>query len=299
MDGPVTATVGWVELEPIVIETDRLAFPALAAGAGPVVVCWHGFPDHPAGFAPLAERLVAAGRRVVMPFLRGHHPDTAGAMTYADGLTLAADAAAVSAALAPEGVDMIGHDVGAGMVGRVLALWPDRVRSAVTMSVPPPATLGGLFADPAQLQRLFYMWLFQVPGVAEAVMAADRGLVDHLWATWSPGFDPGAHRRLVHELYGDPALVANSLRLYRANFDTALHDPALAPLAATSEAPATTPMLVLTGADDGCVAAEMFAGADRGLAPGSRVEVVPGAGHFLHLEQPDTVAGLVLEWFSR
>ena len=56
----------------ITIETDRLAFPALTAGDGPVVVCWHGFPDHPATFGPLAERLVAAGRRVVAPFLRGH-----------------------------------------------------------------------------------------------------------------------------------------------------------------------------------------------------------------------------------
>jgi hypothetical protein len=29
-----------MEFAEIVIETDRLAFPALAAGAGPVVVCW-------------------------------------------------------------------------------------------------------------------------------------------------------------------------------------------------------------------------------------------------------------------
>jgi pimeloyl-ACP methyl ester carboxylesterase len=27
------------------------------------------------------------------------------------------------------------------------------------------------------------------------------------------------------------------------------------------------------------------------------VELVPDAGHFIHLEQPDLVAGLVLEWF--
>jgi pimeloyl-ACP methyl ester carboxylesterase len=69
-----------VEFSEITIETDRLAFPALAAGDAPVVVCWHGFPDHPATFGPLAERLVAAGRRVVAPFLRGHHPATADAI---------------------------------------------------------------------------------------------------------------------------------------------------------------------------------------------------------------------------
>ncbi|MGH3763378.1 hypothetical protein [Actinophytocola sp.] len=39
---------------------------------------------------------MAAGRRVVAPFLRGHHPATADAMSYADGSTLAADAAAIA-----------------------------------------------------------------------------------------------------------------------------------------------------------------------------------------------------------
>jgi pimeloyl-ACP methyl ester carboxylesterase len=287
-----------VEFAEITIATDRLVFPALAAGDGPVVLCWHGFPDHPATFGPLAERLVAAGRRVVAPFLRGHHPATVDAMTYADGLTMASDAAAVAAALSGDGVDMIGHDIGAGMVGRVLAGWPHLVRRAVTMAVPPPATLGALFGDPEQLRRLFYVWLFQIPGVAETALTTDRRLIDYLWATWSPGLtDRGAHRARVHQLYGDPRLTANALRIYRANFDRTLHDPTLASLATRTEAPAPLPMLVLAGADDGCIPPAMFADAQRGLAAGSRVEVVPDAGHFMHLEQPDLVARLVLDWF--
>jgi pimeloyl-ACP methyl ester carboxylesterase len=112
-----------VEFSEITIETHRLAFPALVAGDGPVVPCWHGFPDHPATFDRLAERLVAAGRRVVAPFLRGHHPATVDAMAYADGLTLAADAAAIAGTLSADEVDMIGHDIGTGMVGRVAAVW--------------------------------------------------------------------------------------------------------------------------------------------------------------------------------
>ena len=44
------------------IDTDRLAFPAPTAGEGSIVLCWHGFPDHPARLGPLAEHLVAAGR---------------------------------------------------------------------------------------------------------------------------------------------------------------------------------------------------------------------------------------------
>lgn len=290
-----------MDFEKIVIETERLHFPALAAGDGPVVVCWHGFPDHPATFEPLAEHLVAAGRRVVAPFLRGHHLDTVDAMTYADGLTLAADAAAVAEALSPDGtgsVDMIGHDIGAGMVARVAAGWPERLRRGVTMAVPPPAILGAMLAEPAQQRRLFYMWLFQVQGLAERVLGANRDLVDFLWATWSPGLLPDEHRVRVHELYGDRGLAANALRIYRANFDTSLRDPSLAPLASRTEAQPSIPLLVLAGADDGCIPPDFFRDAERGLAPGSRVETISDAGHFMHRDRPDEVARLILQWLG-
>lgn len=56
-------------------------------------------------------------------------------------------------------------------------------------------------------------------------------------------------------------------------------------------------MLVLAGADDGCIPPALFADARSGLAAGSRVEIVPDAGHFMHIERPDHVARLALGWF--
>jgi pimeloyl-ACP methyl ester carboxylesterase len=282
-----------MNFEEIVIPTRRLDFPVLAAGEGPIVVCWHGFPDHPASFGPLAERLVAAGRRVVVPFLRGHHPSTFEQMPFADGLTLAADAAAVNAALSDEPVDVIGHDIGAGVAGRLAAVWPERVRRVVTMSVPPPAVLRRIFDDPAQQQRFFYLFMFQVPGVAERLL--NDTLIDYLWRTWSPGLDVPEY---VREMYAVPAVRANALKLYRANFDRSLHDPSLQELAQVSEKPATIPMLVLAGAEDGCVTPDNYADAATGLAAGSRVEIVAGAGHFLQLDRPDEVAALALDWLG-
>jgi pimeloyl-ACP methyl ester carboxylesterase len=287
-----------VDFEEIVVGTDRLDFPALAAGAGPVVVCWHGFPDHPMTFAPLAEHLVAAGRRVVLPFLRGLHPSTADALTYSDGITLAADAAAVAQAFG-EPVDMIGHDIGAGMVARVAAAWPELLNRGVTLAIPPPATVVRALGDPAQQQRLFYMFLFMVDGIAEAVLETDRKLIDYLWKTWSPRLtvDP-AHRVRIHEMYGDKTYIENVLKIYRANFDPSRFDPALVEYGGRTEATASKPLLVLGGGEDGCIDPRYYADAHEALAPGSKVEILARAGHFLHLEQPDTAAKLVLEWFS-
>ncbi|MEU3641985.1 alpha/beta hydrolase [Lentzea sp. NPDC034063] len=281
-----------MRFDEIVIQTERGDVPALAAGDGPVVVCWHGFPDHPASFGPLAERLVAAGRRVVAPFLRGHHPSTVDRLTFSDGLTLAADAAAVNSALGGA-VDVIGHDIGAGVAGRLAAVRPDLVRRVVTMSVPPPATLGRIFDEPAQQQRFFYLFLFQVPRVGEALL--NDKLIDYLWRTWSPGLDVPDY---VSDMYADPAIRANALKLYRANFDRSLHDPELADLAKRAEKPAEVPMLVLAGAQDGCITPDNYADAATGLAPGSRVEIVAGGGHFLQLDSTDEVAALALDWLG-
>jgi pimeloyl-ACP methyl ester carboxylesterase len=285
-----------VDFDEIVVRTDRLDFPALAAGEGPVVVCWHGFPDHPMTFAPLAEHLVAAGRRVVMPFLRGFHPNTWDKLTYSDGITLAADAAAVGEAL--DAPDMIGHDIGAGMVARVAAAWPNRVNHAVTLAVPPPAALARALRDPAQQQRLFYMFLFTIEGVAETVLRTDRALIDYLWSTWSPSLRlDDAYRTWIHKMYGKDEYIENVLKIYRANFDPSRMDPELVGHAARTEAPADKPLLVLGGAEDGCLDPRYFT--EDGLAPGSEVAVLPGVGHFLHLEQPEAVAKRVLAWFGQ
>jgi pimeloyl-ACP methyl ester carboxylesterase len=293
-----------MEFDEIVVETDRLPFPALAAGDGPPIVCWHGFPDHPATFWPMAAHLVAAGRRVIAPFLRGLHPATAEATTYVDGLTLAADAAAVAAAVSamtgsPDGVDMIGHDIGAGMVQRVAAAWPERLRGGVTMAVPPPPTIRLLFGDPPQLQRSFYIWFFQLDGLPEAVLKRDSRLIDYLWDTWSPGLRNVPHRELVRALYADAPSIRNALRIYRANFDTTLHDKTLYDLAQRTEIVASKPLMLLGGADDGCIDSSFLRDAQSGLAAGSRIEILEDAGHFLHLERPEAVARLALEWFER
>ncbi|MFL6158873.1 MAG: alpha/beta fold hydrolase, partial [Marmoricola sp.] len=56
-----------------------------------------------------------------------------------------------------------------------------------------------------------------------------------------------------------------------------------------------TPLLYLHGADDGCLDARLAALAEPRLPAGSTTAMVPGAGHFLQLEQPEVVNQLVLD----
>ena len=69
---------------------------------------------------------------------------------------------------------------------------------------------------------------------------------------------------------------------------------------AAGAAPLSVPALYLHGADDGCMGAELI---DDGVlaslaAPGSRYEVVPDAGHFLQLEQPEVVNGHIVGFLT-
>ena len=48
-------------------------------------------------------------------------------------------------------------------------------------------------------------------------------------------------------------------------------------------------------AADGCYVG-LVSDAESHLSPGSRMEVVEDAGHFLHLERPETVNERILAW---
>jgi pimeloyl-ACP methyl ester carboxylesterase len=56
--------------------------------------------------------------------------------------------------------------------------------------------------------------------------------------------------------------------------------------------------MVLHGADDGCIGAELTHGIRRAFSDALALHVLPNAGHFVHLEQPDRVNELTLGFFE-
>lgn len=280
---------GWFEGEGL-----TFAYRAWGDPGGAPILLLHGFPDSPGTFDPLAELLVLEGFRPIAPWLRGYGP-TGGAVR---GLgQLGKDVIAAADALSPgEPIPVIGHDWGAAAGCIAATLAPDRISSFVMMGLPHPAHfLAKTFADPAQLRRSWYMWFFQLPELPEmALTGEDYDLIDTLWRDWSPGLAKAPHRDEMVETFERGGLEG-PVAYYRAVFaDTVIDDPADAAL----YGPVGTRTLAIMGEDDGCISAEYLQGQDHYWQTPPVSTVVPGCGHFLHLERPDVVADLVLSFLG-
>ena len=95
-----------------------------------------------------------------------------------------------------------------------------------------------------------------------------------------------------------PENVTAALGYYRAMFDPSRHVEHYAAEQKAAARVAEQPHLYLHGVTDGCLGVDLVKGADQHLPPGSRVEIVDDAGHFLHLEQPSKVNELIVRWIT-
>lgn len=299
MSSPITS-------EPLRFDSFDGTSIAFLAGEGlddisrPLAVCAHGFPDSPQTWRHLIPRLTAAGYRVAAPFLRGYAPSGIPADGCVQTGASASDLVALHEHLGgDERAVLVGHDWGAPIVYGAASLAPERWSRVVALSVPPGSALGAAFlTNPDQLKRSWYMFFFQHPLADMVVPANDLAFIDMIWNDWSPGYDASVDLPHVKATMRDPAHLAATIGYYRATLGgIGLRDDLAAAQAATQAIPAQ-PMLYLHGAHDGCIGAEVVAAAQAESGDNVRFEVVDGVGHFLQLEQPDTVNNLIVEFFA-
>lgn len=284
----------------ITLDLDAVRLHALSWGPqdGPLAVLLHGFPDSAHTWRHLGPVLADAGWRVVAPFTRGYAPSAVPADRSGHVAALVDDAVAVHALLGggPDAA-LVGHDWGA-ITANALAAHPDNpFGRIVAMSVPPfsavrprPSVL------PRQLRNSWYILFNQLPVLPERNL---ERLVRRLWADWSPGYD--AREDLPHVL---AAMAAPEHRRAVIGYYRNLARPfprvpeRYRRWSGAEMKPPVHPLLFLHGAQDGCMDPRLVAGVEDSLPPGSAAHLVPGAGHFLQLEQPDVVNRLILDHLS-
>lgn len=271
---------------------------------GTLALCLHGFPDTAYTWRHLGPRLAEQGYRVIAPFGRGYAPSGlardgdyhVGALMY--------DAVEIHRCLrADDQAVVVGHDWGALTSNGLAAFEGSPFRTVVSMAVPPIGAFTQVRSDPAAMAKLYarqaflswYTMFVQLPRLSERTL--DK-LIPLLWRRWSPGFDATEDLRYVFASLPTAAHRTAVLAYYRATLRPTRPAERYRSMQRAMTGEARTPTLYLHGADDGCMQAGIAERAGAVLPAGSDVRVVEAAGHFLHLEQPEMVGDLIIEFLA-
>jgi pimeloyl-ACP methyl ester carboxylesterase len=246
------------------------------AGEGPPLLLLHGWPQHWWSWRFMIEPL-AQRHRVIVPDLRGWGSSDAPPGDYAKA-TFAADVVALLESENLDRVDVIGHDWG-GWTGFLLALeHPERVRGLVALDIPPP------WPGPLEPRRLGALALlsYQLP---LALGFCRPELVKRVIRAGSRREWTDEELDTYADVLREPPRARASAACYRTFLTREL--PAIAAGRGHRASELAVPSLLIMGGDS-LLYKTLAPRPSRNL----RVEVIPGAGHFLPEEAPSEVLSL-------
>jgi pimeloyl-ACP methyl ester carboxylesterase len=292
---------------PRTVQTDALdiGYEEHGGPTGTAIILLHGFPYDVRSFDGVVAPLVAAGHRVLVPWLRGYGPTRfrdSSAPRMAEQAALAQDVADFADALRIERFALAGFDWGNRAACIASILWPERVIGQVSIggySVQNTVARGG--AMPArQAAQFWYMWYFNTEQGADALHANRHEVIRYLWETWSPQW------QYTDEVYArsapsfdNPDFVDVVVHSYRHRLVNAPGEARFLEIERRlAEQPSVdVPAIVLAPGATGLGGrpSENPAGDQRRFTKLVARRIVEGAGHDLPAHRPDAVAEALLE----
>jgi pimeloyl-ACP methyl ester carboxylesterase len=158
------------------VESNGIKIHIAEAGAGPLVLLCHGFPESWYSWRHQIEALSEAGYHVVAPDMRGYgQTDRPQAIDKYSLLHLVGDMVGLVNAISDQPAVVVGHDWGAPVAWHCALFRPDRFRAVAGLSVPfrPRGPAAPTSIMPQTDSEIFYQLYFQPEGVAEKELEQD------------------------------------------------------------------------------------------------------------------------------
>lgn len=284
------------------VDADVLRIAYLEQGSSqgwPCILC-HGFPYDVHAYTEVIPRLVAAGARVIVPYLRGYGPTaflSRDTPRSGEQAALAADLLALMDALQIQRAVLAGYDWGGRAACIVSALWPERVVALVSGNSYNVQDISRS-AEPASPQAeaaLWYQYYFHSERGRRGLEKDRQGLARLLWHMWSPtwSFSEATFKRSA-AAFDNEDFVEVVIHSYRHRFGLVQGDPAYAHIetSLTSQPSIAVPTVSIDGSEDGVNPgtghhAHHFTGLYEH-------QVFDGAGHNLPQERPAEWAQAVM-----
>ena len=295
------------DTQPRTVRTDALdiGYEEHGDASGTPIVLLHGFPYDVRSFDGVVAPLVAAGHRVLVPWLRGYGPTRirdASAPRKAEQAALAQDVLDFADALGVERFAMAGFDWGNRAACIVSILAPERVIGQVSIggyTVQNTLARGAPMAA-RQAAQFWYMWYFNTEQGAAALQANRHELIRYLWDTWSPEwqYTDAAYARSAPS-FDNPDFVDVVVHSYRHRLVNAPGEQRFLEMERrlAEQPPIDVPAIVLAPGATGLGARPSpdATGDRRRFTKLVARRVVEGAGHDLPAHRPDAVAEALLE----
>ena len=266
------------------IDSGGVTIHVEVTGEGRPVLLLHGFPDSGACWRHQVPALVDAGFQVIVPDLRGF-----GASDAPDGVETVLDpprggrpggrARPPRRRPSPRGGPRFrgGHGLGHGRL-------PARPRRPPGRALSVGQASAFRSVGVSQMEKSWYMFFFQFPGVGEQWLAADDWANFRAWC-----HHPDADAVIAR--WESTGTLTAALNWYRANIPP---EGFVAPALELPAVAAPTMGMWSTG-DFALTEAQMVNSAAYVSGPW-RYERVEGPGHWLQLETPDVVNGLLVDF---
>jgi pimeloyl-ACP methyl ester carboxylesterase len=264
-----------------------LAFPVVDHGRGPAVLLLHGFPDSRHMWRHQLPALAEAGFRAIAPDLRGFGeapaPPEVEAYRYD---ALVADVIGILDALGVERTSLVGHDWGAALAWKLVAVHPERFDRLVAISVGAPGNPGSFTIEQRE-KSWYYDYFLKVGKAEEGLRKGDW----KLFREWSRG--QGDEARHLRDL-ARPGRLTAGLSWYRANLG-----PQPPGARASRPEKVRVPVLGIWGERDPFLLEPQMTGSQAFVAGPWRYERMRDAGHWLMLDQPAELNRLLLDFLPR
>ena len=315
------------------VDTNGIRMHVAEAGAGPLVVLCHGFPESWYSWRHQLVALAEAGYHAVAPDQRGYgQTSKPAAVDQYTMFHLVGDLVGLLDALGERTAVIAGHDWGAPVAWHAALLRPDRFRAVMALSVPfrPRTNVRPISVMPQTADAVFYQLYFQEPGVAEAELERDPWDTIRRVMFYGSGDSPEAPKQIGA---GEVGMVPRT-----GGFLSGREAPATLPKWATDEdvefyasefartgfrgglnwyrnidrnwellapwagATVTVPALYVAGDRDLVIG---FRGMDKLLAALNQIVpkltktvMLPGCGHWTQQERPAEVNAAMLEFLK-
>lgn len=269
----------------------------------PVVILLHGWPYDIHSFAEVTPLLVAAGYRVIVPYVRGYGSTRFLSTTTprnGEQAALAQDVIDLMDALEIRQAIVAGFDWGARTANIVAALWPERCKALVSVSgylIGNQAAGKNPLPPKAELQW-WYQYYFATERGAKGYEKYRRDFSKLIWQIASPNwhFDDATFERSA-AAFDNPDHVAIVIHNYRWRLGLAQGEAKFEELEKRLAAAPniTVPTITLEGDANGAPHPEPAAYASKFSGPYEHRTIGGGVGHNLPQEAPQAFTQAIVD----